>query len=54
MNVNYNKYTFIKSIKKDKVAENTLLILYIKCITQKIKQINKYICQGVAPGLESI
>ena len=26
MNVNYNKYTFIKSNKKDKVAENTLLI----------------------------
>ena len=36
MNVNYNKYTFIKSNNKDKVAENPLLI-YMKCITQKLK-----------------
>ena len=26
MNVNYNKYTFIKSNNEDKVAENTLHI----------------------------
>ena len=35
MNVNYNKYTFIKSNNKDKVAENTLFI-YMKCIRQKM------------------
>ena len=50
MNVNDNKYTFIKSNNKDKVAENTLLIHEVYSTKDKI---DKYICHGIAPGLES-